>query len=162
MEECNDYKYYYQTKIEDANTSDELFDIAIEASVKISLSEKGCILLPDDTGKYMEVKAIYNMDVKSKTFKWGISELEKFYYSEYLIFHNSLDFKQADRDFVVLNNIKSALILPLKLADKSLASIQVYNKKTLYNKDDVYKLKLFLTYILNFYKNTLKNSDKDK
>jgi hypothetical protein len=97
----------------------------------------------------MTVVEILNMDKNSKNFKWLYNIYRNLIKKEYLIIDNLVNYTSVDKEFVKLNNLKSALIYPLKTINKEYGSIQVFNKEVTYSEEDVKTLRLFSPYILN-------------
>ena len=144
---------YYQKKLNEKTSIIDITYTAIKACCELVNAVKGAILLLDSTGKYMEVKGIYNLSVNAKNFKWEVRKYPQYYFSDYLFIENALNDATTDKEYIQLFNINSGLIFPLKLDNEAVGSIQAYNKN-LFDLADVAILRLFSSYIINcFIKN---------
>ena len=141
----------YQMKLKESKNIKAVLTISLEGSVKLTSSEKGCILLLNDESNMMEVVEIYNLHMNSKNFKWKYEIYKDFTNEDYLVTDNLEDLKFSDKEFIKLNDLKNALIYPLKTINKEYGSLQVFNKKGQYTEEDVTTIKLFSPYILNTY-----------
>ena len=154
MEVVNDNKsktlkvLYYQKKLNEVNHLVDATYIAIKACCELINSPKGAVLLVDNEGKYMEVKGIYNLSVNAKDFKWEVRKFPQYYLSDYLIIEDALNDATTDKEYVQQFTINSGLIFSLKVDNKIIGSIQVYNKQS-YDFNDIAMLRLFSPYVIN-------------